>query len=393
MTRREKLVSPGRGRFGLSSESASMPAPGTSAKRKADRLELFCAAPQHTLLQVMERINQNGQGIALVVDSEGRLLDTITDGDLRRAILGGADLHHPVGELRARRAGDSSRPVTALVGTSRRELLRTMRKQELRHIPLMDREGRVADVACLSELMRARRGEELALSAVVMAGGEGARLRPLTEHTPKPLLPVGDKPVVERIVHQLRDAGIRRVNLATHNKSAAFAEHFGNGNAFGVTIDYVAEEQPLGTAGALGKLRDCGEPLLVINGDILTRLNYRAFVEFHRDNRADMTVGLRRYDINVPYGVVQTEGVAVSGIQEKPTQKLFVNAGIYLLEPAALRYVPQGKRFDMTDLIAALLADGRRVVGFPIGEYWLDIGQPADYERAQLDAQKGRLAP
>jgi len=360
-----------------------MPAPGTSTKRKATRLELFCVAPQHTLLQVMERINQNGQGIALVVDTEGRLLDTITDGDLRRAILGGADLHHPVGGLRARRAGDAGQPVTAALGTSRRELLRTMRKLELRHIPLIDRSGKVADVACLSELMETRSGDDLALSAVVMAGGEGNRLRPLTEHTPKPLLPVGDKPVVERIVHQLRDAGIRRVNLATHYKS----------DAFGVAINYVAEEQPLGTAGALGALRDSGEPLLVVNGDILTRLNYRAFVEFHRDNRADMTVGLRRYDISVPYGVVQTEGVAISGIQEKPTQKLFVNAGIYLLEPAALRYVPQGKRFDMTDLIAALLADGRRVVGFPIGEYWLDIGQPADYERAQLDAQNGRLAP
>ncbi len=370
-----------------------MASPGTSANRKAARLELFCVTPQHTLLQVMERINRNGQGIALVVDGEGRLLDTITDGDLRRAILGGADLHHPVGGLRAPRAGAGGQPVTAAAGTSRRELLRTMRKLELRHIPLIDRSGRVSDVACLSELIRTRNGDDLALSAVVMAGGQGARLRPLTEHTPKPLLPVGDKPVVERIVQQLRDAGIRRVNLATHYKSDAFARHFGNGDAFGVSINYVAEEQPLGTAGALGKLCDSGEPLLVVNGDILTRLNYRAFVEFHRDNRAEMTVGLRRYDISVPYGVVQTEGVAVSGIQEKPTQKLFVNAGIYLLEPAALRYVPQGKRFDMTDLIAALLADGRRVVGFPIGEYWLDIGQPADYERAQLDAKNGRLAP
>jgi NDP-sugar pyrophosphorylase family protein len=205
------------------------------------------------------------------------------------------------------------------------------------------------------------------------------------------MLPVGDKPVIERIVKQLRDAGVRQVNLATRYKAEAFASHFGDGAAFGIAINHVTESEPLGTAGVLATLRSCNEPLLVVNGDILTRLNYRALVDFHRENRADMTVGLRRYDIHVPYGVVQVEGAMVQGVQEKPVQKLFVNAGIYLVEPAAVRYVPDGQRFDMTDLIAALVRDGRRVVGFPISEYWLDIGQPADYEQAQLDVKSGAL--
>lgn len=338
----------------------------------------------------MERINDNGQGIALVVDAHGRLISTITDGDLRRAILAGMDLHQPVREWLGRSSKPRT-PVTASAGMPRRELLRLMRKVELRHIPLLDGTGRVVDLACLSDLIPTRQADELGLSAVVMAGGQGTRLRPLTEHTPKPMLPVGEKPVIERIVGQLRDAGIRRLHLATHYKADVFSDHFGSGAAFGVAINYVAEEVPLGTAGVLSTLRDGKESLLVVNGDILTRLNYRAFVEFHRENGADMTVGLRRYDIDIPYGVVQTDGIVVQGLQEKPTQKLFVNAGIYLVEPAAAQYVPDGKRFDMTDLIAALLSDGRRVVGFPIGEYWLDIGKPDDYERAQLDARNGAL--
>ncbi len=367
-----------------------MASQGTSTSI-APHIASFCAFPDETLLQVMERINENGQGIALMVDGTGKLVATVTDGDLRRAILAGMDLHEPLREWRARFAQAAS-PVTALVGTSRRELLRIMRKRELRHIPMLDGGGKVAGLACLSDLVRTRDADELTLSAVVMAGGEGIRLRPLTEQTPKPLLPVGDKPVIERIVMQLREAGVRRVNLATHYKAEAFADHFGDGAAFGLTINHVTENEPLGTAGVLASLRACREPLLVVNGDILTRLNYRAFVDFHRENRADMTVGLRRYDINVPYGVVQMEGPRVQGIREKPVQKLFVNAGIYLVEPAAVAYVPQGKRFDMTDLIDALVRDGKQVVGFPISEYWLDIGKPADYEQAQLDVKSGVLS-
>ena len=366
-----------------------MPSQGTSVSRKASRLASFCVSPDKTLLQVMERINENGEGIALVVDSGERLISTITDGDLRRAILAGMDLHQPVRDWNAR--SRKPRPITADVGTSRRELLRMMRKDGLRHIPLLDARGCVVDLALLSELIPTRQGDELGLSAVVMAGGQGTRLRPLTEHTPKPMLPVGEKPVIERIVGQLRDAGIRQVHLATHYKADIFAEYFGNGAAFGVAINHVAEEEPLGTAGVLNTLRNSKEPLLVVNGDILTRLNYRALVSFHRDNHADMTVGLRRYDISIPYGVVQTDGIVVQGVQEKPTQKVFVNAGIYLVEPAAAKYVPSGRRFDMTDLIAALVAGGRRVVGFPISEYWLDIGRPDDYEQAQLDARSGAL--
>jgi dTDP-glucose pyrophosphorylase len=348
-------------------------------------LRPFLVAPQDAMLAVMQRINQNGRGIALVTDAEGRLLDTVTDGDLRRAVLAGTDLKLPVSTLQARR---SVPPLTARLGTAHAELIRILEQARVRHLPLLDAQGRVKDLALLEELLEQERAPQLA--AVVMAGGLGRRLRPLTEELPKPMLPVGDKPLLERTVTQLREAGIHSIYLATHYKSQVVAQHFGNGDSFGVEINYLDEDQPRGTAGALAQMPPGDQPVLVINGDILTRLNYRALLDFHRENRADMTVGVRHYELRVPYGVVETEGVQISGLAEKPTQRLFVNAGVYLLEPELCRLVPADRHFDMTDLIAALMAAGKRVVAFPISEYWLDIGQPEDYAQAQDDVRNGR---
>jgi NDP-sugar pyrophosphorylase family protein len=265
-----------------------------------------------------------------------------------------------------------------------------LRQKKLRHLPLVDAAGTVVDLVTLDDLIEPE--DELPVSAVVMAGGFGSRLQPLTDTVPKPLLPIGDQPLIERTIEQLRDAGIQRVYLATHYKSEAFAQHFGSGEGFGVNIEYVDEERPLGTAGALGKLNGTREPLLVINGDIVTSLNYRAMLAFHRENRAQMTVGVRQFEFDVPYGVVATEGVEISGIAEKPTRRMFINAGIYLLEPEVCSLVPQDRRFDMPDLITALIAEGKRVVAFPISEYWIDIGYPEDYEKARADAAKGTSA-
>lgn len=356
------------------------------------KLASLCVSPSHTLREVMLCINQNAHGIALVVDSQGRLLDTITDGDLRRAILAGVELHLPVSLLMARRKGSSNpAPVTAATGTSATELLRLMEECGVQQIPLLNENGAVAGLVTLRDLLGNSDERDAGLSALVMAGGLGERLRPVTEDVPKPMLPVNGKPLLEHTIEQLRAAGISQINVSTHYKSDVVSNHFGDGSEFGVKISYVHEDEPLGTAGALAALQHTNTPLLVINGDVLTNLNYRAMLAYHFENQAQMTVGLRQYDFRVPYGVVQTEGVQVRAIAEKPMQKLFVNAGIYLLEPDLARYVPPGRRFDMTELIAVLLAEGVRVIGFPISEYWIDIGQPADYERAKLDARKGAV--
>ncbi len=348
----------------------------------------FAVGMNHSIRDVMERIDRNAKGIALVLDDSRHLIATVTDGDIRRAMLAGLDLDLPVGELLARRAPlPGHGPVIAALGTPDATLLHMMNKHVVRQIPLVDQEGRVADVALLSELVKEY---ELPLRAVVMAGGYGTRLQPLTDELPKPMLPVGDRPLLELIVEQLREAGIRKVNLTTHYKGEVIANHFKDGQDFGVEIRYVKEDQPLGTAGALSLLEHSDEPLLVINGDILTRVDFRAMLNFHREHEADLTIAVRQYEFNVPYGVVETDGVAVKAFCEKPVVRQFINAGIYLLNPSVCRLIPKLQAYDIPDLVERLLKECRSVVCFPIREYWLDIGKGDHYDQAKADIATGR---
>lgn len=353
-----------------------------------NELARVIVSPESTVRKVMESIDQSAKGIALVLDAERHLIGTVTDGDLRRAILAGMDLELPISDLlKQRQPAFASGALTAPLGTDDTALLHLMAEKSVRHIPLVDEDGCVTDVAFLSELVKEY---ELPLRAVVMAGGYGNRLRPLTEDVPKPMLPVGNKPLLELIVEQLRQAGIRQVNVATHYKGDVIAEHFKNGEAFGVDIRYVNEDQPLGTAGALSLIEDVDEPLLVMNGDILTRVDFRALLSFHREHKADLTVCVRQYEFRVPYGVIDTDGVMVKGISEKPVVRQFINAGIYLLNPQVQRLIPNGQPYDIPDLIERLIRENGTVVCFPIREYWLDIGKADQYDQAKADIAAGR---
>jgi dTDP-glucose pyrophosphorylase len=337
----------------------------------------------------MAVIDRFCRGVALVLDADRRLLGTITDGDLRRAILENLDLQTPVSDLLARKATSSFRvPVTAPLGTPPDQLLLLMQAHSVRQLPLLDGQARVAALVTMEELVP---DSGLPLQAMIMAGGLGTRLRPLTDDTPKSMLPVGGRPLLEHIVEQLRQAGIRQVNVATHFKPEKITEHFGDGQSFGIDINYLNENQPLGTAGALSLLPAQKDTILVVNGDILTLVNYRAMLAFHVEHQASMTVAVRRFEMQVPYGVVECSGVQVRQLTEKPVVHYLVNAGIYLIEPSVLSDIPNGERLDMTDVIARLLQAGRTVVTFPIREYWLDIGQHMDYEQSQQDAGAGRL--
>ena len=342
-----------------------------------------------SIRDVMTCIDRNAKGLALVVDEEHYLIGTVTDGDIRRAILAKVNLEEPITELLARKAGSPyPQPATAPVGTERAALLQLMQERSVRHVPLMDGDGHVVDLAMLDELLPE---QVLPSRAVIMAGGFGTRLRPLTEELPKAMLPVGNRPLMERIVEQLCQAGIRRVSVTTHYMPEKIVKHFGDGSNFGVELSYVPEDRPLGTAGALGLMKAPQEPMLVINGDILTQVNFRAMLDYHREHKADLTVAVRKYDLDVPYGVVESDGSFVQGLTEKPSFSFFVNAGIYLLEPSVHSYIPHGQHFDMTDLIQRLLEEKRPVANFPIVEYWLDIGLHADYKQAQEDIKNGRL--
>lgn len=339
--------------------------------------------PDASIRDAAACINANRTGIALVTDPDGKLSCALTDGDIRRGVLAGVDLSQSVQVLLSHRT--LAAPISAKIGTSRAELLHLMKEQGILQVPLLDEAGRVVDLALMKDFVREGL---LPLEAVVMAGGFGTRLHPLTHDTPKPMLRVGEKPLLEHIVGQLQTSGIRSVKLTTHYKPDAISSHFGNGSEFGLDISYVNEVEPLGTAGALGLAETSkNEPVLLINGDILTQVDFRAMLEFHRSRGAELTVGVRQFEFKVPYGVLHCDGEQVRRIEEKPLTNYLVNAGIYLIEPSAQELIPAGRRFDMTDLISELAARGRQVVAFPIFEYWLDIGRPEDYTKAQEDIQ------
>lgn len=342
----------------------------------------------NTIAHAVACIDRNLSGIVLVIDADYHLLGTVTDGDVRRALLADVSLDEPISVLLLMKADSNLKPVTALRGTSETVLLSLMKQYSLHQIPLLNEVGQVVDLITLDDLLPR---ENLSLQAVIMAGGSGTRLRPLTIDLPKPMLPVDGKPLMERVIEQLRQVGIRRINITTHYKAEKIVDHFGDGSEFGVQLNYVDEDRPLGTGGALGLMPYPDEPVLVINGDILTQVDFRAMLYFHQENRADMTIGVRRYEMQVPYGVIECEGVLVKHLQEKPQVGFLVNAGIYLLEPSVYQFMPQNVSFNMTDLIQWLLDAGRTVVSFPIHEYWLDIGQHADYTQAQGDLKNGRF--
>ena len=353
------------------------------------KLQTLFISPGHTIRAAMKCVDRGSCGIALVVDQERRLLGTITDGDARRAVIAGTDLESPVSELLKKKINTPYfRPVTAHPETDRKALIALMHEHSLRQVPILDNYGTVVDLVMLDDLIPT---QDLALQAVIMAGGMGTRLRPLTEDLPKPMLPVGGKPLLERVIEQLKQVGIRRVNVTTHYKREKISDHFGDGSAYGVELNYVNEGKPLGTGGALGLMGAPRETMLVINGDILTQVDFRAMLAYHQENRADMTVAVRQYEIKVPYGVIECEGTRVCTLKEKPQMHFLVNAGIYLLEPKVYEFIPNGEHFNMTDLIQRLLDSDQIVVSFPIIEYWLDIGQLSDYEQAQKFIKSGLL--
>jgi dTDP-glucose pyrophosphorylase len=346
------------------------------------RLSSTLIDPAATITEAIQKLDLAGTGALMLADRERRLRGLLTDGDVRRALLRGISFEQPCATIA------TANPVAVEEGISLSDALGVMNRHDVNHLPVADAQKQLAGLLLRRDLVS---GEGLPISAVIMAGGFGTRLQPLTDHTPKPMLPVGDRPLLERTIERLREAGIRNLNVTTHHLADRITSYFGDGHEHGVEIQYVPEERPLGTCGGLKLVDESPGPVLVINGDILTGVNFGELVTFHRRHHADATVCVRKYDVQVPYGVVESDGPWLQTVREKPVVSLFVNAGIYLLEPGLRHYIPEGERFDMTDLINRLVADGRCVVSFPIMEYWLDVGQPADYAQAQLDVQTARI--
>lgn len=351
-------------------------------------ISTLLVAPHDTIRLVVARIDAGRCGAVVVVDAERRLLGVVTDGDVRRALLARLNLDGPVQTLLDRRPRDLyPEAVAAPVTASPAERRALMVSRRVRHLPILDDDGRVCDLETLDHVT----DEGLGVNGVVMAGGYGVRMKPLTDNVPKPLLPVGNEPVLGHLLTHLASSGVRDLTIATHYRGDQIRDHFGDGTAHGVALEYIDEEEPLGTAGILRRLTVQTQPLLVINGDILTRVDVASMLRFHREHDAMLTVAIRAFESQVPYGVVEVRDEQVVAVIEKPIAHYFINAGMYLIEPAALQLLPPAPgRLDMTEFIAILVDGGHRVVGFPVREYWLDIGHPEQYARAQADVAEGR---
>ncbi len=332
-----------------------------------------------TTQEAAELLTANSLRIVLVVDNENRLLGTVTDGDIRRALMTGNTMTAPVMTVMQKD------PIAMAQGESRQQALQIMREKDLLHLPVLDSNGVVVGLETVRDLLFAKQRPNPVL---LMAGGFGRRLYPLTRDVPKPLLPVGEKPILQTILEQLVEGGLSHFFLAVHYHSEQVRAHFGDGSRWGVRIDYLEEREPLGTAGALGSLdrAKVDTPLLMMNGDLLTRLDFGQLLDYHEERGGLATMCVREYDFQIPYGVVRGDGGQVAEITEKPVQKFFVNAGIYVLEPDILDQCRSKEAVDMPDLLRLAMRKGGKVNMFPIHEYWLDIGQMEEYQRAQIDA-------
>ena len=323
----------------------------------------------------------DGAGMILVTGPGAVLRGVVVDSDIRKGILRGLGLDAPLSKVM------NPKPVTLAFDLPREEIAAFFRRDPRASIPLVDAKGRVKGLAQLTQYLSG--GGELRNRVVVLVGGLGRRLMPLTADTPKPLLMVGDKPILETIVEQCAAAGLRRFTFALSHRADQIRRHFGDGSRFGVEISYVHESRPLGTAGALSLLPREAAPLVVMNGDLLTKVDFGALLRFHQDEKCLATLCVREYEFQVPFGVVSMEGHRLEGIVEKPTQRFFVNAGIYVLNPAALKSLKRGARCDMTDLLERVRRRRHGAVGcFPIREYWIDIGRVEEYRRAQSEYGK-----
>jgi len=333
--------------------------------------------PSERILTAIEIIDREALQIAIVVDEGKKLLGIITDGDIRRAILQGIDLQEPVNRIMTKN------PVAVTIWEERKDILAKMTSKEIHQIPIVNDEGIVVGLETMDRILKPLCQDNI---VVLMAGGLGSRLMPLTETCPKPLLKIGEKPLMEIIVDNFKEYGFRKFYFSVNYKAKMIEEYFGDGSRWEIDIKYIHETKKLGTAGALELIPErVDKPIIVMNGDLLTKVNFEQLLAFHNKNQATATMCVRDYEFIIPYGVTRIEDNKLVGISEKPSHHCFINAGIYVLNQEALDQIPKHTFYNMNQLFEKLLKQGKKTSVFPIREYWMDIGQINDFERANLD--------
>lgn len=338
----------------------------------------FSVPPQAALIDALRVIDEGALQFALVVH-EGTLVGIVTDGDVRRALVRGVAVSARID------AAMNANPVLGTLAEGPAGWRLKMRRHQIRHLPVVD------DARRLLRLVTDQSGQDVRDNwAVLMAGGLGTRLRPITENIPKPMIDVGGRPILETIVDTLAQCGFRKLFLSVNYRAEMIESHFRDGSAFGLDIHYLRETTRLGTAGALAMLPHAPAlPMLVMNGDVLTGLDLGGFLDDHVEQSASITVGVRKLVTQIPYGVMELRGDQVLGISEKPEVASVVSAGIYALSPEVLPFVPAGAFFDMPTLLNRSIEAGQRVRAYVIEDYWIDVGRLDDLERARLEFDNG----
>lgn len=341
---------------------------------RAVALDDLVVAADASILDAMRVIDRSGLEVALVCDPGRRLAAVCTDGDIRRAILAGRAMTTPVGDVANRRF------TSATPEMPRHEAVRIMLERSFKCLPVVDAQGRLTDLHTLRMALLGTRSESW---AVVMAGGKGERLGELTQAIPKPMLPLGDRPILEHIVEHLVAHGVRRIFLSVNHYARMIEDHFGDGSRLLCRIEYLREEAPLGTGGPLSLLPEAPRaPLIVMNGDLVTRIGISRLLAFHRAGEFAATVALRQHRVQVPFGVAEVSGARLARLVEKPSLDYQINAGIYALSPQAVALVPRGRAYPMTELIAACLDLPGGVGAYHMQETWSDVGLPEEFARA-----------
>lgn len=335
--------------------------------------------PDATLEQALKSINIASTQMALVVDEGGHLLGTLSDGDVRRALLAGKDLTENVQNCM------NIKPTVANISDSRLSMLNVMRQCSLHQLPITDAAGKVIGLKRIDDLLSTDQYENW---VVIMAGGLGSRLKNLTKNTPKPMLAIGNKPLLENIIENFIAQGFKNIWIAVNYHANQIIDYFGNGEKFGVNIKYLQESKRMGTAGALSLLPTPDLPVLISNADLLTKINYASLIADHTRKCASATMVVREQEFQIPFGVVKIINDKIISIEEKPVNNVFVNAGVYVLSPQSISNVPQNSFIDMPDLISTLLEKNQFVNCYQTNEYWLDIGRYEDLQQAHIDYKK-----
>lgn len=333
--------------------------------------------PLVSIKEALRVIDKEALRVALVVDNN-KLIGMVTDGDIRRGILQGVELSAPVSEIM------NTNPVSANDSLSSHDLKVLMQSRKILSLPIVNDDKQLVGLKTLYDTLVIEKREN---PVFIMAGGFGTRLRPLTDNCPKPMLQVGDKPMLETLINNFKNHGFYKFYISTHYLPEVIMDYFGNGDNFDVEITYVHEETPLGTGGALSLLPDDlpKEPLIMINGDILTNVDFSKVLDFHVKKASDATMCVRDYEVKIPFGVIEGEGHQITGMVEKPTYRYFVNAGIYVISHNIINSLPKNQHLDMPSLFEIKQKEGLKTLKFPIHEYWLDVGRHDDFQKAQVD--------